>query len=395
MVAFSDDIDRLTGTFRADRRFCDSLFVSENAENFAEILVYYIWAHVFLPHFQKGILQFVPLHFQRDSHERARFWSYALSLGVMKDLRLIPYLLMRGLIAESGSVLRRSLEHVGVLTHIWSDPTKLRFLDEIDSKEYRDAFQSEKDKHVQSDLKARGVKKRFACLLSDGAASTLYEILSNWWVHGGSSAYLLHWESDPGQSSCWFLDRKTPAEARIDLLSQGVAILCMEIVNLYITHAQKYRTSCAETAAGIDSILRLFSLPPDPRTDEMKRQIAQILEGSRHQGDGTEAVVKGFDDWLLEKGITKDKVTHESMKQWFIDAGFEVTEDGIPLIPGMPGLAQACSRCGSWTECGTQGTKKGEPIVLCQECYLLMVRDTDLFHNEGWDEPISENGVGG
>jgi hypothetical protein len=71
----------------------------------------------FLPHFQVGLLAIAPKRFASNDVKSAEFWTATLTGGIMKDIWLIAYLVMRGMLPEAGSVLRRSLEHAGVLTH--------------------------------------------------------------------------------------------------------------------------------------------------------------------------------------------------------------------------------------------------------------------------------------
>src|SRR6266404_4431947 len=134
------------GTFRADRLFCDSLLASRQAGSVAELIVYYAWARACLPHLQKDFLQLVPSHFHEDVRESAHFWTFSFLLAIMKDISLVPHLVIRGVISEAGSALRRALEHIGVLTHIWADPAKIQFLGDFDSKDYCEAFLSERNK---------------------------------------------------------------------------------------------------------------------------------------------------------------------------------------------------------------------------------------------------------
>jgi hypothetical protein len=116
-------LDELTGTFSADRSYCDHLFSSPTAENAARIFIYHKWARLFLPHFQVGLLAIAPKRFASNEVKSAEFWTATLTGGIMEDICLIAYLVMRGMLPEAGSVLRRSLEHAGVLTHFWYSPS--------------------------------------------------------------------------------------------------------------------------------------------------------------------------------------------------------------------------------------------------------------------------------
>jgi hypothetical protein len=389
-MSISDNLDRETTTFSADRVFCDRLFGSRNAEPAAELLAYYAWARVFIPHFQQGFFELARLRFDQGRDATAIFRTAALLTGILNDTRLVPYLVVRGIVGEAGSVLRRALEHMGVLAHFWADPSKLEFLKEIDGKAYRNAFLSERNKSAQEELTARGVKKRFACLCLAEPVSRLYELLSNHYVHGGSSAFLVHSSLDPNQFSCWFHNRRDPEELDIDLLARGVELLCQEIVHLYDHYANEYQTYCPGAVVGGEKLDELCTFP-DPPSAEKRRQIGLILGGLRNRNIGKETASQNFYEWLFDKGIPNKEVRPETVLQFFRDSGIVVTDDGIPLIPGVGGPAQHCSRCGTWTECGTSGTRNSEPVVLCQDCWRLMFTDTDRFHAEGWGKSRSAN----
>src|SRR5262249_4350418 len=89
----------------------------------------------------------------------------------------------------------------------------------------------EPEKTARIELKRRGIKKRVACLALAMPASRLYELLSNYYVHGGSLANLIHSSPDPTQYSCWFHNRIDPEKLEIGLLTRGVEMLCVEISN--------------------------------------------------------------------------------------------------------------------------------------------------------------------
>jgi hypothetical protein len=113
-------------TFDADRAFCDCLMTSSQAPAVARLTAYYAWARICLPHIRTGLLTLGAARFDESIRESAQFWTAALVQGVMQDIALVPYLVIRGVISEAGSVVRRGLESIGVLTHIWADPTKVQ-----------------------------------------------------------------------------------------------------------------------------------------------------------------------------------------------------------------------------------------------------------------------------
>jgi hypothetical protein len=283
-MTFSENLEELTGTFSADRAFCDHLFSSENAENAARILVFYKWARLFLPHFQEGLLNIAPKHFPPTDIKTAEFWTATLTAGILKDIYLIPYLVVRGVLSEAGSVLRRTLEHTGVLTHFWYDPTKAAALQcNPDSRDFKEAFERERDKITQDALKAKGIKKRFASFSSTGgvAATLLYKILSQYDVHGGTPANLLSASLGPTKLSCGFVNRAVEDESRqIEVIGNGCGIVCLEIAYIHAAYGKKYGVTPPEVGEGGRLLFELIS------PDEMKNYIQDMLAQLR--GEVTE-----------------------------------------------------------------------------------------------------------
>ena len=141
MSSSSEKLDELTHTFSADRLFYDALLTSRNAEKVAEVLVFNEWASKYMAYCQQGLLQQVPTRFGATRLTSGELWTAILMAGLTKDINLVPYLVLRGLVSEAGAVLRRGLETTGVLTHIWCDPTKVQALHtEPTTREYGEAF---------------------------------------------------------------------------------------------------------------------------------------------------------------------------------------------------------------------------------------------------------------
>lgn len=274
-MTISEKIEELTGTFSSDRAFCDHLFSSDNAENAARILVFYKWSRFFLPHFQEGLLTIAPKHFPSNDIKTAEFWTATLTGGILKDIGLISYLVVRGVLSEAGSVLRRTLEHTGVLTHFWYDPTKASVLQsDPDSRDFKEAFERERDKTIQDDLKTKGIKKRFASFSSTGgvAATLLYKILSQYDVHGGTPANLLGASLGPTKLSCGFVNRAVEDESRqIEVIGNGCGIVCLEIAYIHAVYGKKYGVTPPEVGEGGRLLFELIS------TDEMKNHIQNML----------------------------------------------------------------------------------------------------------------------
>jgi hypothetical protein len=284
-MIFSEKLEELTGTFSSDLAFCDHLFSSENAEDAAKLLVFYKWGRFFLPHFQQGLLTMAPKHFDPSDFKTAEFWTAALTGGILKDIGLIPYLVVRGVLSEAGSVLRRTLEHTAVLTHFWYEPTKAAVLGKgPDSKEYKNAFEQERDSVILDDLKKKGIKKRFASFSPAGAsaATTLYKILCKYDVHGGTPDNLLSASLEPTQLSCGFVNRTTgDTSKQIELLGTGCGIVCLEIAYLYSAYGKKYGVTPAEVGEGGRMLLDLIT-----DDDEMKNHVESILALLRGESVG-------------------------------------------------------------------------------------------------------------
>ena len=110
----AEAIDRVTRTFAMDREFCNYLLSSEAASVAGRMLVYCHWAREYLPTIQNGLWNAADTRFAENSRKQAKFWTIALLGGVLKDLNLVPYLGLRGVVVEAGSALRRSFESIGV-----------------------------------------------------------------------------------------------------------------------------------------------------------------------------------------------------------------------------------------------------------------------------------------
>jgi hypothetical protein len=117
--------------------------------------------------------------FSGTRQERAALWNLIFLDGINCDLRLVPYLVLRGLASEASTALRRAFEHTGVLSHIWTDPSKVDALDDQDSQEYQRAFRREVDERKAKTLKTAGTSKRFATMkLGRVAAAEAYMMLA-------------------------------------------------------------------------------------------------------------------------------------------------------------------------------------------------------------------------
>ena len=69
----SDELDRLTGTFSADRLFCDAL-AETHGDSLARLLVYRRWAAAFATSIQEDLHGAVRFHFPKLTIEDAGFF---------------------------------------------------------------------------------------------------------------------------------------------------------------------------------------------------------------------------------------------------------------------------------------------------------------------------------
>jgi hypothetical protein len=103
-----------------DQAYCDALFASQYAPHVAELILSHLWVNTAMPLCYQVLSAVVPEHF-RTRRERAALWNLILLDGINRDLRLVPYLVLRGLASEASTALRRAFEHTGVLSSIISN----------------------------------------------------------------------------------------------------------------------------------------------------------------------------------------------------------------------------------------------------------------------------------
>lgn len=277
----SEKLDIVSRTFSADRQFCDYLLTSEHAEKVAQMLVYHHWANNFFGPLQESLHHRVPQRFGHARAEKASFWTLVLSAGIRKDISLIPYLVLRGVTSEAGTVLRRALEHGGVLTHFWRDPSKVEALEKPSGKQYTAAFKKEFDRDLDRTLKASQVMKRFEAFSTFGQpTSLLYRILSGYDVHGGTADQMLHSSLAPTELSCGLYNRAKvdgdTLSGQLELLTRGCEMLCAEVATLCGEFGEK----SAETMAAGLMMAELLSAPGQS-SPEMQVRVEQVLSDLR------------------------------------------------------------------------------------------------------------------
>lgn len=270
-------LDQKTSTFSSDQLYCDTLLEASSSLLVARILVYYKWARHYLPHIQEGLLAIAEKRFSESCRADAKAWTAFLSGGILKDICLTPYLVVRGVFSEAGSVIRRSLEHAGVLTHFWSDPSKAACLADHDSVQFNDAFVRETNAQKAKELRDKGVRKRFVAFSSLAKpASDFYKILSSADVHGGTPLNVALSVANENSVSCGFIDRRNPEDKNtLTLLHNGIEIICVEILTLH----GDYGKPCGVTPPMVGEGGRLLSAllsPVDRPSPEMFRELAAV-----------------------------------------------------------------------------------------------------------------------
>jgi hypothetical protein len=236
-------LDRLSQTFTQDIAFCETLAKKES-RNIARLFVYWRWAQGYINPIQEDLYAMTARHFAASHQRDAAAWTLSLIGIILKDLGLVPYLVVRGLISDAGLAVRRSLESAGVLAHLWEEPSKAECLTDPDSNGFRKAFIREHNHAKAAFLKAQHIGKRFAACSMGEPMTTLYALLSAYSVHGDSPKQLVTSRLVPTRFSCGFVNRPdlTDKDLSKDLvvLANGCEMLCIEVAFVRGTYGKKY-----------------------------------------------------------------------------------------------------------------------------------------------------------
>jgi hypothetical protein len=161
-------------------------------------------------------------------------------------------------------------------SHIWTDPSKLDALDDPDSQEYQRAFRREVDERKAKTLKTAGTSKRFATMKLGRVATALYEALSKFDVHGGTSARFFAYSTETTPFTCSFSMRPVPASGRVvqhvKLLTDGYKTVCGEAIALGTDHAER----SDELMAAAEAYMLLASVTGEP-SPELQERVAELL----------------------------------------------------------------------------------------------------------------------
>lgn len=275
-MQMSDRLDELTRTFEIDKAFAQALLTSSHREQVAELLLSHAWANKAFPICHKALSRAASRRFGPERGEKAADWTFILTESLHRDMRLVPYLALRGLLSDAGVALRRAFEHVGVVTHIWRDQSKLEALEDPDSDEYCTAFRREPNPVAAKALKLAGVAKRFSAMGAGSAATKLYERLSAFHVHGGTSRHLIGQELRPTAFTCSFYSRPVPdtdyVGQQLGILTDGHKLLSAEMMNLCVEYAEH-----SEDVRDAVQTLSVFAWQDNHQTPELLTAIQALL----------------------------------------------------------------------------------------------------------------------
>jgi hypothetical protein len=150
--------------------------------------------------------------------------------------------------------------------------------DAPDGRDFIDGFQSERDKKQQSELKARGVQKRFANCTFGNPASVLYKVFSAYSVHGGIGSTLLRSAQGANTFSCGFVSREAQAQDfnQFQLLVTGCEILLIEPLNIHAAFGKEYGVMSPELREAAIMLAELGTTGDSP-SPEKSRQVNELL----------------------------------------------------------------------------------------------------------------------
>jgi hypothetical protein len=283
-VAMNDDsetnvragsLDQLTRTFTKDQDFCEALAMKQ-ASHVARLFVYLRWAQNYLPAIQEELYAMADKHFSAAYAANAKFWTLANSAGTFRDLALVPYLVVRGLISQAGLAVRRSFENVGVLSILWGDPSTAEYLSEPDGGLFKNTFVREPHKNKAAMLKTRGLQKRFHLCVLGKPMSDLYHILSKYAVHGGSPDQLVTANLAPTRLACMFVNRPDPLEEdltkELTILVNGCEMLCLELAYIHGKWSKQYGLQPTKGSEGGFRLTELLERGPDGDLSDLVRK---------------------------------------------------------------------------------------------------------------------------
>jgi hypothetical protein len=253
MATRAETLDRWLATFTKDVEFCETLAISHAAE-VGRLFVYVRWLQLYFAPIQEELCGMTSKHFPSEHAKTAEHWTLALTGSIARDINLVPYLVIRGLISEAGLAVRRSMENVGVIAHLWQQPTNAIYLASPDAPEFRKAFVWESDRKRSELLRTNGIQKRFEKCLMAKPLSSLYQILSKYTVHGGSLEQLVNSEIAPTRLSCALINRPDPIQKDVhrdlQILGNGCEMLCIELCAVHGAFGKTYGVTPSKGGEG-------------------------------------------------------------------------------------------------------------------------------------------------
>lgn len=227
-----EKLNQATQCLDKERDFLNALFESEVAGRVANRII--VLTSVF-DAMESSMSDYLEAHSSRLFHHKPDEVGSVLTMivsEVAREVRLCAYLSAKGVFPQALSGLRRGIELIGIYAHIWKDPTKIDYLSDPDSKDYRKAFTNPSNKILEESLKKQNIKYRFQHCWDPVNISKMYALFSEHFTHATSfnSLVVNSFPADP-TLSCSFIRRQAPEEynEHYKLTQQLLGLLLVEI----------------------------------------------------------------------------------------------------------------------------------------------------------------------
>jgi hypothetical protein len=227
-----EKLNQATQCLDKERDFLNALFKTEVAGRVANRII--VMTSVF-DAMESSIPKYLQAHSSRLFNYKPDEVGNVLSMivsEIAREVRLCAYLSTKGVFPQALSGLRRGIELIGIYAHIWNDPTKIDYLNDPDSKDYRKAFTNPSNDSLIKSLKDQNIKYRFQLCWDPVNISKMYALFSEHFTHATSfnSLVLNSFPPDPALS-CSFIRRQAPEEynEHYKLTQQLLGLLLVEI----------------------------------------------------------------------------------------------------------------------------------------------------------------------
>jgi hypothetical protein len=272
----ADQLDNLTDTFSVDQECADHLFRSRSANLVAELMLSHAWANSAFPICYRALADAVPKHFG-ERNDTAPLWNHILCDDLSQDLRLVPYLTLRGLISNASGAMCRALDHIGIIAHIWKSPEKVEALSDRDSGEYMFAFCRESNPITAQELAEANISKRFASMKFGASATSIYSDLNRIDLrHTQPPRFFFGYVPKSTQVACRFVERTNPEDEsfqrRVTILANGHRTICGELISL----CAEYAVPTEELRDAADAF-KMFGSPAGEPSPELQRSVTELL----------------------------------------------------------------------------------------------------------------------